>query len=99
MYEDLADAVESLKDKGYTHTFEPGEKCVFCPQLDQEFPLEEIKIVKKYTFNQDTDPGNESSVFALESESGVKGTLIFSFGTYIDRDEAHVINYLLQNYK
>lgn len=97
MYKDLADAVESLKEKGYDHTYELGDDCITCKELDVEYSSEDLKIVETHSFDQGTDPGSESSVYAIESDNGVKGTLIMSYGMYVDPKKATLIDKLLKS--
>lgn len=97
MYNDLADAIESLKDKGFDHTYELGDNCITCKELDVEYSVDDLKIVETHSFDQGTDPGSESTVYAIESKKGVKGTLIMSYGMYVDRDKAKLIDRLLKD--
>jgi hypothetical protein len=96
MYTDLADAVESLKEQGYIHIFGLEEDCIQCKSLEEEFTLGELTVVESHFFDQGTDPGDESSVHAITSESGVKGLLIVSYGMYVDRSKAALIDQLLK---
>lgn len=97
MYKDLADAIESLRDNGYDHTYELGDNCITCKELDVEYSTEDLKIVETHSFDQGTDPGSESTVYAIESNKGVKGTLIISYGMYVDREKAKLIDRLLKD--
>ncbi|HET8866505.1 MAG TPA: hypothetical protein VFM80_12485 [Gracilimonas sp.] len=97
MYKDLADAIESLKDKGFDHTYELGNNCITCKELDVEYTVDDLKIVETHSFDQGTDPGSESTVYAIESKKGVKGTLIMSYGMYVDREKAKLIDRLLKD--
>lgn len=97
MYTDLADAVESLKEQGYTHVFGLDEDCIKCNSLEKEFTPNELNVVESHFFNQGTDPGNESSVHAISAESGVKGLLIVSYGMYVDRAKAEIIDRLIKS--
>ena len=96
MYHDMADAVESLKEKGFTHLFELGNTMVNCSHLDRKFNADELRIVESYTFDKGTDPGSESTLYAIESEDGIKGILTISFGIYSDPNKAKLIDRLLQ---
>ena len=96
MYNDLADAVESLKEEGFVHQFEAHENHFSCDELGHNFDPEDLKIVESYTEDQGTDPGSESTLYALESNSGVKGLLIISFGMYSDPNKAKLIDRLLE---
>lgn len=97
MYKDLADAVESLKEKGFNHTFQLGNNCITCEEVDKEYTVDDLKILESYSFDQGTDPGSESSVYAIESKNGIKGTLITSYGMYVDPDKATLIDRLLKS--
>lgn len=96
MYNDLADAVESLKEKGFDHTYELGDDCITCKELDVEYTTDDLTIIESYTFDQGTDPGSESNVYAIESHTGVKGLLIMSYGMYVDQSKAALIDKLLK---
>lgn len=97
MYKDLADAIESLKDKGFDHTYELGDNCITCKEVDVEYSVDDLRIVETHSFDQGTDPGSESTVYAIESNKGVKGTLIMSYGMYVDREKAKLIDRLLKD--
>jgi hypothetical protein len=97
MYTDLADAVESLKVQGYTYIFGLEEDCIKCNSLETEYSPDELTVVESHFFEQGTDPGNESSVHAITAESGVKGLLIVSYGMYVDRAKAALIDRLIKS--
>ncbi|SMO96979.1 hypothetical protein [Gracilimonas mengyeensis] len=97
MYKDLADATESLEDKGYTHTFELGDNCITCKKLSKEYKPDDLVIKETHSFDQGTDPGSEATVYAIEADDDVRGTLIISYGMYVDQDKASVIDRLLQD--
>jgi hypothetical protein len=95
MYTDLADAVEDLKKKGYENLFEPDGDEFYCSRLNLREKVPNIKVVSSWTFDQGTDPGDESTIYALETTGGVKGYIITSFGMHVDRRKARLIDRLL----
>lgn len=97
MYTNLADAVESLKEKGYTNVFELEDDSIVCNSLEKEFTPDELTIVESHPFDQGTDPGSESSVHVLTTESGAKGLLIISYGMYVEPEKATIIDRLLNS--
>jgi hypothetical protein len=99
MYNDLADAVESMKEKGFTHTYELSDNAITCSELEQEFDIDNLRIVDSYSHNTGTDPGSESTVYSIESTSGIKGTLIIGFGMYSNPNKAKLIDRLLKKTK
>ena len=96
MYHDLAEAVEESKDKGYTHLFEVKKDCLKCDLDDSEFGIDKLHIVTSYHFDQGTDPGDDASLFLIETESGIKGYLIAGATIYKDREKAEFLDSLLK---
>src|SRR4051812_1763232 len=43
---------------------------------------EEVSIPNFYRFEGDTDPGDMSILYVIETSDGTKGTLIDAYGTY-----------------
>ncbi len=97
MYKDLADAVESLKENGYDHTFEMKDHCITCHELQAEYDPTDLSIVESHSFDAGTDPGSESTVHAIKSKDGIKGTLVLSYGMHVDPDKAELIDKLLSS--
>ncbi len=95
MYKDIADAVESLKEKGFTYTYELDGKFISCAELEHKYVADEVKIVESHIFDSGTDPGSESTVYAIESHKGIKGLLIVAYGVYADPEKARLIDKLL----
>lgn len=96
MYKDLAEATEALNEKGFDHTFELGDDCITCKQVDANYDTDDLTIVETHTFDQGTDPGSESTIYAIESDKGLKGILIISYGMYVDPEKAKLIDRLLK---
>jgi len=97
MYKDLADATESLKEDGYTHTFELGEdNSVICKDLGKSYEPDEIKVRTSHKFDAGTDPGSEASIHSIETEDGEKGILITSYGMYVNKKKSALIDRLLK---
>lgn len=96
MYNDLADAVESMKEKGFTHTYEIEDDAISCSELKRKFKADELTIMDSYSHEAGTDPGTESTVYSIESKDGVKGILIIGFGIYSNPQKAKLIDKLLE---
>ena len=96
MYRDLAEALEESKEKGYTHLFEVKENCLKCDHDESEFGIEKLHIASSYHFDQGTDPGDDSSLFLIETDSGIKGYLIAGATIYRDRAKAEFLDKLLK---
>lgn len=50
---------------------------------------EQLKIVKVYRFEGESDPSDMAVIYLLHSESGEKGFLLNAYGTYSDEDNPY----------
>ena len=48
------------------------------------FPSSRVAIAEYHRFEGTSDPGDMAIVYAIEAESGVRGTLVDAFGVYAD---------------
>jgi hypothetical protein len=79
-YDTVSQAVNGLKERGYTLDFNLKSNSVEC--LGQKFNPKDFEITEVYRFEGNSDPADESVVFAIESKSGMKGVLVNAFGVY-----------------
>jgi hypothetical protein len=81
-YETVTVAIAELKARGYDRDFNLKENYIICD--DGKFHPEDFEINEVYRFEGDTDPADEAVVYAIESNTGVKGVLVNAFGIYAD---------------
>lgn len=81
-YDTISQAVDGLKERGYTLDFNLKGNCLEC--LGQKFNPHDFEITEFHRFEGDSDPGDESIVYAIESRSGLKGVLVNAFGVYAE---------------
>ena len=86
MANDLADFQATAITRGYTHDFGFDAKSA---------PVNEIRVVEYVTFDSGTDPGDDVSMYLIESSSGPNGYLILSDSFHIDPRKAAFIDALL----
>ncbi|HZH73197.1 MAG TPA: phosphoribosylpyrophosphate synthetase [Mariniphaga sp.] len=79
-YTTLSEAVQHLKKRGFTKDFFVSDKGEFIKADESTFQPSEVKLVEFHRFEGTSDPGDMSIVYALETSSGVKGTVVDSFG-------------------
>ena len=80
VYDTVTQAVAELKKRGYTMDFNLKENCIVCHE--EKFNPNDFEIMEVYRFEGATDPADESIVFAIESNTGLKGILVSAFGVY-----------------
>jgi len=84
-YETLSQAINGLKNQGYTEDFNLKAFCLECRGGEFKVLHDEFQIDKVYRFEGDTDPGDQSILFAISSEKfDLKGVLVNGYGIYSD---------------
>lgn len=78
--EPLSDAQERLRDEGFTHEFSLEDDAVVHEETDTRYRPEDAEIVSTHRNEGDTDPGDESVLFALRMPDGTCGTLTTNYG-------------------
>lgn len=79
-YDTVSQAVDGLKERGFTLDFNLKPECLECQ--GDEFNPKQFEIKEFYRFEGNSDPGDEAIVYAIESRSGLKGVLVNAFGVY-----------------
>lgn len=83
-YNNLVDALQDLKARGYTNDFNLKSQCLECSALNLQLQPEDFKINEMYRFEGDSTPDDNSVLYALESIDGIKGVLVDAYGTYAE---------------
>jgi hypothetical protein len=80
-YDTLSQAVNGLQARGYVDELSLREECVVCNGSSTALHPEEFTIDEFHRFEGDTNPSDESIVYAIRSEKhGVKGILVNAYG-------------------
>ena len=83
-YDTLSEALNDLNERGYTIDFNMGSDSIYCQALGRAFKPDDFEIVEFYRFEGNTDPADESIVYALRTTSGHRGVLVDAYGLYAD---------------
>jgi len=81
-YDTVSVAINKLKEQGFTVDFNLEENCLIHP--DGRVEADDYEIVDVYRYEGNTDPADEAVVYAIESNTGIKGVLVTAYGTYSD---------------
>ncbi len=74
------ECMNKLNAAGFTTQFKANEKGLKSLSTETIFKPDEVKVLTFYRFEGDTDPADESILFAIETNTGERGTLIDSYG-------------------
>lgn len=77
-YGTVTKALEDFKNKGYHIDFNLEENCI--ASESGKFNADDFKIIEIYRYEGDSNPDDESTVYAIESKSGIKGVLVTGYG-------------------
>ena len=69
-YETPIVAIQKLRDKGFSVDFNLEENCLVCHS--GAFDENEFEITEIYFYEGESDPGEEATVYGIESNTGVK---------------------------
>lgn len=83
-YESLVDALADLKNRGYAIDFRKDPRWLYCYVFDLWITPEQFNVDEVYRFEEGSDPDDNAVVYAISSYSGIKGTLIDSYGVYAE---------------
>ena len=60
------------------------EACIVCSQSGTQLSATDFEITETYHFDGSTDVDDEVVLYAIESTTGLKGTLVNAYGAYAD---------------
>ena len=89
---DFTDFQAEIITRGYTHDFGIDAKSEAADIIN------ELRIVEYVAFDSATDPGDEVTMYLIESSSGRKGYLILSDSFHADPRKAAFIDLLLSRH-
>lgn len=93
-YDTVSQAVNGLKERGYSVDFNLEYDCIVCHKTPVSLMPNEFEITEVYRFEGNTDPADEAVVYAIESKHGQKGVLVNGFGPSADSISSDMIQKL-----
>lgn len=77
-YATVTEAIDDLRTQGFSEDFSLDGNCL---SLEGErFEPDEFEILEVFRYEGDTDPGDEATVYGIQSSSGIKGVLVTGYG-------------------
>ena len=83
-YDNLVEALNDLRARGYKNDFDIEPRCIKCSSLNIQLQPEDFSIVETYRFEGNSTPDDNSILYAIESKDGVKGVMVDAYGPYAD---------------
>ena len=82
LYKTMAEAVDGLRQRGFTADFAVNNESGDVTAGDRTFQSHELTIAEHHRFEGMSDPDDSSVVYALEAPDGLKGLLVDAYGAY-----------------
>ena len=80
-YDTLSQAINALTLDGYEEGFKADDTRIIGINSKKKYLPSELKITRTYRFEGMTNPEDDTIVFAIEANDGVKGTLVMSYSS------------------
>lgn len=80
----LAGVMDELTRRGFTEHFTVAGGQLRGVESGKTFPADEATIAEFHRFEGVSDPDDMSILYAIETRSGLRGTLADAFGVYAD---------------
>lgn len=94
-YETLSEALNDLQKRGFTYDFNFDKDCLFCKANQTRLKPEDFEIVEYYRFEGDSDPSDNSIVYAISSDKYmIKGVLVNAYGIYTENASDELLSKL-----
>lgn len=76
----MTSCINKLQSEGYKENFIAKETGLEAPSSKKIYIPPQVKITNFYRFEGESDPADNAIVYSIETEDGVKGILVDSYG-------------------
>src|SRR5207253_7261754 len=76
----LTSCTNHLLKEGYTENFVSRHDGIEAPSTGKTYIPSEVKIINFYRFEGESDPADNSILYAIEASDGTKGLLVDAYG-------------------
>jgi hypothetical protein len=84
----LSERMNYLRTKGFSEEFSIKGNRMETQDGSHQYKPDDITVCEHYRFEGESDPGDMTVLYAVETNDGTKGMLIDGFGTYSDPKQA-----------
>ena len=88
--ETLSEAIARLDAAGYREGFRATREGLVALGSGHHYPPESLSVDEVVRFEGPTDPGDESALFALRGDDGMRGTWVIGYGPSVAPLDAEI---------
>lgn len=78
----LSACLSKMIEEGYTDDFKAIDEGLKSLRTDKVYKPEEVTVVNFFRFEGISDPDDMSILYVIETNDGIKGTLVDAYGPY-----------------
>ena len=83
-YDNLVQATKKLSERGFDTEFKFDGNQLLSIDTNHTYPADDLQIVEYHRFEGMSNPADSSVIFAIETNTNEKGTVIMSYSTDAD---------------
>lgn len=83
-YDNLVQASQELSERGFDTEFKFDGKQLLSIETNHTYSADDLQIVEYHRFEGMSNPADSSVIFAIETNTDEKGTVIMSYSTDAD---------------
>lgn len=87
----LSACVNRMKEEGYKEDFQVTDQGLAPFDKSKTWTPQQVSIVSFYRFEGESDPGDNTVLYVIETQDGHKGTLVDGYGAYADENVSKFI--------
>jgi len=80
----LTERVNKAIKNGYTDNMKMSKQGLCTSSKEKVYTPAEVRVIDFFRFEGQSDPADNAILYVIETEDGIKGTLIDAYGTYAD---------------
>lgn len=92
---DITDLLDDAERRGFRLNFALEDEGLKCPETGRCFGVGDVRTVYSQSVDMGTDPGDDATLYLIETTDGRKGYLMVADSFHIDPRKAAFIQSLL----
>jgi hypothetical protein len=93
---DIAEILNDAERQGFRLNFALEDDVVRCPESGLRFGADDVKVVYSQSVDTGTDPGDDATVYLIETTDGRKGYFIIADSFHVDPRKAAFVQALVR---
>lgn len=94
---DIAEILSDAERRGFRLNFALEADKLRCPETGLCFGSDEVKVVYSQSVDTGTDPGDDATIYLIETTDGRKGYLMIADSFHVDPRKAAFIQNLVRD--